>query len=65
MTGEVTSPSDTDVTCARCEACCCGQEAVLLNDIEVPDHLIVINAQGERSMARLEDGCVKPWIDIP
>lgn len=58
MTNEVASPG-TEVTCANCEACCCRQVAMLFNDTEVPDNLIEINTQGERSMMRLADGWCK------
>ncbi len=59
MINKMTSLTDVEVTCANCEACCCRQEAMLFNDTEVPDHLTEINSQGERSMARLEDGWCK------
>ncbi len=59
MRNEVASLNDTKVTCASCEACCCRQEAMLFNDTEIPDNLVEINSQGERSMARLEDGWCK------
>ncbi len=77
MTSNVPFLSDSEVTCARCKACCCRQEAMLFGDTEVPDNLTEINIQGERSMARLEDGlCIaldrktmtctiyesRPWI---
>ncbi len=59
MTNEIALRSDVEVTCANCEACCCRQEAMLFNDTEVPVHLTELNPQGERSMARLEDGLCK------
>ena len=59
MIDEFASQPDPEVTCANCEACCCRQEAMLFNDTEVPDVLIEINAQGEKSMARLDDGWCK------
>ena len=61
MVDEFASLPDPEVTCANCEACCCRQEAMLFNDTEVPDDLIEINAQGEKSMARLDDG----WCSAP
>ncbi len=56
MTSEVESPHDTEVTCANCAASCCRLDAMLFNDTEVPDKFIEINARGDSSMARLEDG---------
>ena len=53
------SPTDTAVSCANCEACCCRQEAVLFNDSNVPEYLTVTNTQGGSSMARMEDGWCK------
>ena len=59
MTNEMAPRPDAEVTCANCEACCCRQEAMLFNDIEVPDHLTEVNPRGGKSMARLEDGWCK------
>jgi uncharacterized protein len=47
---------DPTVTCATCQACCCRLEAMLFNDIGIPEKYIVRDATGRRSMARLEDG---------
>jgi len=44
------------VSCARCEACCCRLEVMLITDTGVPDHFIVIDQWGGRSMARQNDG---------
>jgi uncharacterized protein len=59
MIDEFACRPDPKVTCANCEACCCRQDAMLFNDTEVPDDLIEINAHGEKSMARLDDGWCK------
>jgi Fe-S-cluster containining protein len=56
MTIEVIAPSDAQVTCVNCEACCCRLEVILITDTGVPDKFIEIDKWGERKMARLEDG---------
>jgi Fe-S-cluster containining protein len=56
MTIEVTTLPDTEVTCVRCEACCCRLEVMLITDTGVPDSFIVMDKWGGRSMARLDDG---------
>ena len=56
MTIDTTSPTDTKVTCANCEACCCRLEVLLITDTGVPDNFIQIDKWGGRTMARLEDG---------
>lgn len=49
-------PSETTVTCAACEACCCRLQVMLITDTGVPDHYVETDRWGGRSMARLEDG---------
>ena len=56
MTIEATNLSDTEVTCANCEACCCRLEVMLITDTGVPDNFIELDKWGGQSMARLEDG---------
>ena len=56
MTIETTTLSDSKVSCANCEACCCRLEVMLITDTGVPDNFIEIDEWGGRSMARLEDG---------
>ena len=56
MTIDASVPSDTEVTCANCEACCCRLEVLLLTDTGVPGHFIAIDKWGGRTMARLDDG---------
>jgi uncharacterized protein len=56
MTTDPHSLPDPDVSCKNCAACCCRQEAMLFGDSHLPAALLVANAQGGLSMARLEDG---------
>lgn len=56
MTIEDTSPPETEVTCASCEACCCRLEVMLISDTGVPDRFIETDKWGGRHMARLDDG---------
>ena len=56
MTIDSTTRSDTEVTCASCEACCCRLEVMLISDTGVPDNYIEIDKWGGMIMARLEDG---------
>jgi Fe-S-cluster containining protein len=49
-------PPDPDVSCARCEACCCRLEVMLISDTGVPEHFVATDAWGGRTMARLDDG---------
>jgi Fe-S-cluster containining protein len=51
--------SDADVTCENCPAACCRQQAMLFNDTDIPEEMVVTDERGEKSMLRLEDGwCV-------
>ena len=56
MTIEVTSQTNTEVTCENCDACCCRLEVILITDTGVPHNFIEIDQWGGRTMARLEDG---------
>ena len=56
MTTESTTTPDDNVSCARCDACCCRLEVFLLTDTGVPDNYIATDKWGGRTMARLEDG---------
>ena len=51
-----TTPPESEITCANCEACCCRLEVILLTDTGVPDRFIATDPYGGRSMAQLEDG---------
>ena len=51
-----TASSETDVSCANCEACCCRLEVMLITDTGVPEQYIEIDERGGSRMARLEDG---------
>jgi len=48
--------TDTDISCARCEACCCRLEVILITDTGVPDRFIATDQWGGMSMAQLDDG---------
>ena len=56
MTVKYPPISETDVTCASCEACCCRLEVLLIADTGVPDRFVAIDDWGGRTMARLDDG---------
>jgi Fe-S-cluster containining protein len=56
MTIEAATLSDTKVSCASCEACCCRLEVMLITDTGVPDKYIEIDKWGGGRMARLDDG---------
>ncbi len=56
MSIDVTTPPETDVSCANCEACCCRLEVMLISDTGVPGHFIATDQWGGRSMAWLDDG---------
>ena len=48
--------SETEITCANCDACCCRIEVMLICETGVPDMYIEVDEWGGRKMARLEDG---------
>ena len=56
MSLKSTTPPESEITCANCEACCCRLEVILLTDTGVPDRFIATDPYGGRSMAQLEDG---------
>lgn len=56
MTIQATNLSDTEVTCANCEACCCRLKVIIISDTGVPDNFIEIDKWGGMSMMRLDDG---------
>lgn len=45
-----------EISCAKCEACCCRLEVMLISDTGTPSHFIEYDQWGGMSMARLEDG---------
>ncbi len=53
--GEIKLP-DTDVTCSKCDACCCRLEVMLISDTGVPEHFIEMDRWGGMIMKRLDDG---------
>lgn len=56
MTARDAPPTDTDATCANCQACCCRLEVFLLTDTGVPDRFVEVDDEGGMRMARLDDG---------
>ena len=56
MTNKVEPQPDSEINCNNCEASCCRLEAVLIDDTEVPDKFIEVDARGRWKMAQLEDG---------
>ena len=48
--------SDNDVSCEKCDACCCRLEVMIISDTGVPDKHIAFDKWGGMTMARLEDG---------
>ena len=53
---ESKSDIDSDVSCTRCDACCCRLEVLLITDTGVPPHLIELDRWGGEVMTRLDDG---------
>ncbi|MCF7985617.1 MAG: YkgJ family cysteine cluster protein [Thiohalocapsa sp.] len=49
-------PADSEISCERCEACCCRLEVLLITDTGVPARFIAIDRWGGETMARLDDG---------
>ena len=56
MTVGIPPLSETEVSCASCEACCCRLEVLLISDTGVPERYVAIDDWGGRTMARLDDG---------
>lgn len=56
MTNEPISPSNDDISCANCQACCCRLEVILITETGVPDHFIELDKWGGQVMTRLNDG---------
>ena len=58
--GATSDGDDTDydpsISCARCEACCCRLEVMLMGDDDVPVELTVEDRWGGWVMRRLADG---------
>lgn len=50
------SLSESKITCASCEACCCRLEVMILTETSVPEEFIVADKWGSCSMERLNDG---------
>jgi uncharacterized protein len=44
------------ITCATCEALCCRQQVVLIDDPDVPEHFTDWSDWGGQVMRRLDDG---------
>jgi len=50
---------DPNISCARCDACCCRLEVLLMGDDDVPARLTAEDEWGGTVMRRLDDGwCV-------
>ncbi len=47
---------EAEVSCARCEACCCRLPVMLITDTGVPERYIDSDRWGASTMARLDDG---------
>lgn len=47
---------DPSISCARCEACCCRLEVMLMGEDDIPSELTVEDKWGGAVMRRLEDG---------
>lgn len=45
-----------EISCSNCQACCCSLEARIISDTGVPDQHIYVDAHGNESMLRLDDG---------
>jgi uncharacterized protein len=56
MTHQVTFQAEAEVTCAKCEACCCRLEVMLISDTGLPERYIQYDKWGGMTMARLDDG---------
>lgn len=56
MTTEITNQSETEVTCANCQACCCRLTVFLITNTGVPAHFIETDEWGGRTMTQLDDG---------
>ena len=56
MTINIKNVSETEITCANCQACCCRLEVLLITDTGVPDQYIAVDEWGGETMSRLDDG---------
>ncbi|MCU7800546.1 MAG: YkgJ family cysteine cluster protein [gamma proteobacterium symbiont of Lucinoma myriamae] len=56
MTDKMNEQTETKVTCANCDACCCRLEVMLISDTGVPERFIEFDKWGGMTMARLDDG---------
>lgn len=56
MTVDSLHQSENEVNCASCQACCCRLEVMLITETGVPEHFMVTDKWGGRTMARLDDG---------
>lgn len=45
-----------DISCSRCQACCCRLEVMLITETGVPERFVETDPWGSRTMARLDDG---------
>ena len=45
-----------EISCLKCEACCCRLEVMVLTDTGVPDKYIQQDKWGAETMLRLDDG---------
>jgi Fe-S-cluster containining protein len=53
---EIKEPSEPVVTCAKCQACCCRLEVMLITDTGVPEEYISVDKGGSETLRRLEGG---------
>ncbi|MEW6997374.1 YkgJ family cysteine cluster protein [Colwelliaceae bacterium BS250] len=56
MTIKVKNIPEPEVTCAKCKACCCRLEVMIISDTGVPEEHIDIDEWGRERMLRLDDG---------
>jgi Fe-S-cluster containining protein len=56
---EIRDDTDAPIDCARCQACCCQLQVILMPHDAPPAHLTEIEEHGLNVMRRLDDGwCV-------
>ena len=51
-----TEPTNSDITCSTCKACCCKLEVMIITDTGVPQKHISYDEWGAETMLRLDDG---------
>ncbi len=56
MTINIKEPSQPEVTCSNCQACCCRLEVMVITDTGVPEEYLSVDQWGAETMLRLEDG---------